>query len=171
MAAPKPNIIVPALARPVAVAIVVSRYSREVTDRLERGAVEEFHRRIGAALTPEETRECRLDVIPAPGSFELPVLVSAALGMRGIDAAVALGCIVKGETRHDEYIAHAVCQSLQRLALKHRRPVGLGVLTTDTWDQALARAGGTEGNKGAEAMAAALETLAAMHAMEDRTPV
>ncbi len=158
----EPRTLRPEITQPIAVAVIVSRYSNEVTDALERGAVEEFNRRIGVSLTPKDAAKCRLDVIPAPGSFELPALCSAAIETGDYDAIVALGCVVKGETRHDEYIAHAVAQQLARLAMDALIPVGFGLVTTDTWEQALARAGGPMGNKGAEAMDAALEALGAM---------
>lgn len=155
----EPRTLQPQITQPVAAAVVVSRYSNEVTDALERGAVEEFNRRIGAALAPKDAAKCRLDVIPAPGSYELPILCAAAIESGEYDVVVALGCVVKGETRHDEYIAHAVAQQLARLAMDALIPVGFGLVTTDTWEQALARAGGPMGNKGAEAMAASLDTL------------
>lgn len=131
------------------VALVVSRYNRWITDALEQGAVEEFARR------SEGTGE--LTVLPAPGSFELPVLARAAASSGRFAAVVCLGCIIKGETSHDQHIARAVVSGLEALARDSGVPIGLGVLTVDDSEQAEARAGGTLGNKGAEAMAAAME--------------
>jgi len=139
--------------RVIRVAIVVSRYNNEITDRLRDGAVEEL------------TRRCadlgRAEIVPAPGAFELPYLASVAARSGRFDAVVALGCIVKGETIHDRVLADAVTQELSRLAVDSVLPVGLGVLTVDSPEQARARAGGSLGNKGAEAMAAALDCIAA----------
>ncbi len=93
---------------------------------------------------------------PAPSSFPR----SRALVRSGaFDAVAVLGCIIKGETEHDRFIAQAICESIADLSAHSGVPIGLGVLTVNTAEQALARAGGEQGNKGAEALAAALETL------------
>jgi 6,7-dimethyl-8-ribityllumazine synthase len=106
--------------------------------------------------------ERNLLILDAPGAFELPVLVASALKRKHIAAALALGCIVKGETRHDRVLGAAVTQSLCELSTRFVKPVGLGVLTVENADQAHARAGGDKGNKGAEAMEAVLMTLASL---------
>jgi len=121
------------------VAVLVSRYNELVTARLLDGARECFR--------DNGVPEARVDVIWVPGAFELPVAAEAAAASGRYTALVALGCVVRGETPHFEYVA-----------LAHRLPVGFGVLTTDTLEQALARAGGAAGNKGYEAVDAALTT-------------
>ncbi len=136
------------------IAIVVSRYNATVTDRLLAGAVDAHRERSGGALT----------IIDAPGSYELPALALAAAG-RGAAAVVALGCLIKGETSHDRIIAEAVAQGLMGVTLATGVPVTFGVLTVDTAKQALARAGGADGNKGADAMNAALDVLEAIAEM------
>lgn len=133
------------------VAVVVSRYNAFVTDRLLEGVRAEFERLGGA---PED-----LVVVRASGSWELPNLAADAADTGDVDAVVALGCIIKGETSHDQHLARAVCDGLMRVSLDYGAPVGLGVLTVDTEQQAKDRAGGAQGNKGAEALRAALETL------------
>ncbi len=133
------------------IALVVSRYNSDVTDRLLEGARDAF---ISAGGRPD-----RLVVLDAPGSWELPILARAAAHSRRFDAVVALGCIIRGETAHDQHLARAVCDGLMRVSIDSAVPVTLGVLTVESEKQALARAGGAEGNKGAEALHAALAVL------------
>jgi len=132
------------------VAVLVSRYNEVVTARLLDGA--------RACLREKGVPEARVDVIWVPGAFELPVAAEAAAASGRYAALVALGCVVRGETPHFEYVAGEAARGLGNVALAHRLPVGFGVLTTETLDQALARAGGTAGNKGYEAADAALTT-------------
>jgi 6,7-dimethyl-8-ribityllumazine synthase len=137
--------------RPIipAVAVIVSRYNASVTDRLLEGALTEYRARGGV--------EGAADVFPAPGAFELPALCAAAAKSGRYGAIVALGCVIKGETIHDRVLADAVARGLTEISVSTGVPVGLGLLTVDTPEQAMARAGGTQGNKGREAMAAAIE--------------
>ncbi len=144
-------------------AVVVSRYNAWITDRLLAGSREEWGRAGG------EPR--RLEVIDAPGSFELPVLARAAASSGRFDAVVALGCLIRGETTHDQHIARSVTDGLQRVALDTGVPVAFGVLTVDNEAQAEARAGGDQGNKGAEAMRAAIETMRSIEALREGAPV
>ncbi|MDX2115870.1 MAG: 6,7-dimethyl-8-ribityllumazine synthase [Planctomycetota bacterium] len=133
-----------------AVAIIWSTYNDEITRPLLDGAVEEYRRRTGS--------DRGLVVIPASGSYELPQLASVAAATGAFDAVVALGCIIKGETSHDQHIASAVSHALMNVSTRFDISVGFGVLTVDTEAQGHARAGGAMGNKGVEAMAAAMET-------------
>lgn len=136
---------------PPRVAVVVSRYNALVTDRLLEGSLGEFARRWGNAEP--------VDVWHAPGSFELPALCDAALRTGRYRGAVTLGCIVRGETTHDQHIAAAVAQGVVDISVRHGRPVTFGVLTVNTPEQAQERAGGRHGNKGADAMGALLDCL------------
>jgi 6,7-dimethyl-8-ribityllumazine synthase len=104
-------------------------------------------------------------VVHAPGAFEVPMLVDRALATGAFDVAVGVGCIVRGETVHDRHLGQAVTQELLSIAVRRGRPVGLAVLTVEDIAQAHARAGGALGNKGAEAMAAAIATCNASAAM------
>jgi len=131
------------------VAIIVSRFHEHITSKLLDGAREAL-RRGGIA-------ETNVTVMWAPGAFELPVLAEAAAASERFDAIVALGCVIRGETPHFEYVAGEVARGLGNVALAHRIAVGFGVLTTDTETQALARV-----SKGAEAVHAALETAEAL---------
>ncbi len=136
------------------VLIVVSRFNEAVTRRLLEGARD--------ALRAGGVPDGAIDVVWVPGAFELPVAVRGGIAARRYRAVVALGAIVRGETPHFDVLAHEVTRGLGAVALETRVPVGFGVLTCDTLEQALARAGGDAGNKGAEAATAALETAVAL---------
>ena len=133
------------------IAIIVSRYHADVTDLLAEGAKQAF---IDAGGD-----ESQLLLIPVSGAWELPVVASLLLEEKKIDAVVALGCIITGETTHDQVIAHAIANGLMKLSLNSGKPVSMGVLTCKTFEQAMARAGGDCGNKGIESMNAALSTI------------
>jgi 6,7-dimethyl-8-ribityllumazine synthase len=136
------------------VAIIISRFHENVTTKLLDGA--------RAALRRAGIADGDVDVVSVPGAFELPVAAEAAAASERFDVIVALGCVIRGETSHFEYVAGEAARGLGNVALAHRIAVGFGVLTTDTEAQALARAGGPAGNKGAEAAQAALETADAL---------
>ncbi len=142
---------------PPRVAVVVSAYNAWVTDRMRDGALDALTRLTGALGSAE--------VFEAPGAFELPVLALNAIHTRRFDAVVCIGCIIKGETSHDRVIGDAVAGAIQRVACETGVPIGLAVLTVDTPEQAEARAGGTHGNKGAEAMEAALSCVRTIRSM------
>ena len=132
------------------IGIAVSAYHAQITTALRAGAIKQF--------TDAQGVEADLRVVPAPGTFELTAVCKALINGGGLDAVVALGCVISGETTHDTYIATSVAHGLTELTLATGVPVTFGVLTCQTIDQARARAGGPRGNKGAEAMAAAIET-------------
>ncbi len=133
------------------VAVVVSRFNEGITQRLEAGAVE--------ALLRAGVADDDLDVIRVPGAWELPAAARAALATERYDALVAVGAVIRGETPHFDYVAGAAAQGLAAVGAEYEVPVGFGVLTCDTVAQAEARAGGTHGNKGADAARAALEMV------------
>ena len=127
-------------------AIVASEYNSVILDRLIAGAKR--------ALKDQK----QVSVIRVPGSFEIPLAVKRAALSKKYDGIVALGCVLRGETPHFEYISRAVCDGLQQVALETGIPVGFGVLTVDTVEQAMDRSG-ESGNKGFEAARAALEMI------------
>jgi 6,7-dimethyl-8-ribityllumazine synthase len=130
-------------------AIVVSRFNEEITDGLLQGARELF----AEASVPDEN----VTVIPVPGAFEIP-MTAQRLGESGeYDAVVCLGCLIKGETMHFEYIAEAASHGIMQAAAATGVPMAFGVLTTLTEEQAAERSRSGPGNKGREAAAAALE--------------
>lgn len=129
-------------------AIVVSRFNALITDRLLAGA--------RACLLQHGVREDAIDIVSVPGAWELPIAAQAAT-RRGYAAIIALGCVIRGETPHFEYVAGAAAHGLERVSLEAGLPVAFGLLTTENSQQALARAGGQDGNKGWDAALAALE--------------
>jgi 6,7-dimethyl-8-ribityllumazine synthase len=143
------------------VAILVSRYNELITSRLLEGALACCAE---AGLAREE-----VDVVWVPGAFELPVAAAAAAGTKRYACLVALGAVIRGDTPHFEYVAGEAARGLNAVAVQHALPVGFGVLTVDTMQQAVERAGGSAGNKGHEAAAAALQAadvIARMRALD-----
>jgi 6,7-dimethyl-8-ribityllumazine synthase len=132
--------------------LIVSRFNSAITDRLAAGAQ--------AALAEAGASGDQVAMVSVPGAFELPQAARAAAESGRYDAIVCLGCVIRGETPHFEYISAAVAHGLMDAAGETGIPMAFGVLTTDTWDQAEARAGEGRDNKGFEAAAAALEMAA-----------
>jgi 6,7-dimethyl-8-ribityllumazine synthase len=130
-------------------AIVLSRFNELVTDRLYEGAIN--------CLAEHGVKADAIDVVRVPGAFELPAAVAALLRRGGYHGVVVLGCVIRGETPHFDYVAGEASRGIQELAMAHPVGIGFGVLTTDTTQQAVARAGGDRGNKGWEAALTALE--------------
>ena len=141
----------PARARKIAarIAIVRARWNEGITRKLEEGAVK------AAAAAG-----ARADLFTVAGSFELPAAVALLAETGTYDAVIPLGCLIRGETPHFDVLAHAVARALSELAITYPVAIPFGVLTCDTAAQARARAGGRQGNKGAEAVDAALELVA-----------
>ena len=130
-------------------AILASRWNPRITDALVAGARKAF--------VDNGVADDRVDVVRVPGAWELP-LVAARLGAAGSHAAiVALGCVVRGDTRHYEHVADRCAEGLMRVSLDYRVPVLNGVLAAERFEDAEARAGGSHGNKGEEAALAAIE--------------
>ena len=133
------------------IGIAVSKYHAKITNSLLEGAKKAFIDAGG--------EEQNLLIVETPGAFEL-ISVTRALAQRDdLDGIVALGCVLTGETFHDRYISHAVAQSLASLTVQTGLPIAFGLLTCQTMAQAKARAGGSIGNKGEEAIAAVLDVI------------
>lgn len=130
-------------------AVVASRFNGVVTEKLVEGALAAF-RKLGIA--PDD-----LEVIWTPGAFELPLAAGRLANSGQFDAVVCLGAVIRGETPHFEYVAGETARGVQQVALESGVPCTFGVLTTNTLEQALDRAGGKHGNKGWDAAAAAVE--------------
>jgi 6,7-dimethyl-8-ribityllumazine synthase len=130
-------------------AIVVSRFNSFITERLISGALDALHRS-GAS-------DENLELVRVPGSWEMPVTVSALLGQKRHDAIICLGAVIRGETPHFDYVAGEAAKGLAQASLASGVPVAFGVLTTNTLDQAIDRAGAKGGNKGFEAAMTAIE--------------
>lgn len=132
-------------------ALVASRFNDFIVDKLVGGAVD-YLARHGA------NRE-DMTLVRLPGAFEMPV-VAKKLAQKGeYDAIICLGAVIRGSTPHFDYVASEVTKGLAQVALEYGVPVGFGVLTTDTLEQAIERAGSKAGNKGVEAASAALESV------------
>jgi 6,7-dimethyl-8-ribityllumazine synthase len=129
--------------------VVVSRYNETITSKLLDGALE--------TLRQEGIPDQNVIVVWVPGAWEIPLAVRRLIEKREVAAAITLGCVIRGETTHDQHINQAVSSALMQLSLDHGKPVAFGVLTVNTLDQAIHRSGGNVGNKGVEAAQAAIE--------------
>ena len=130
-------------------AVVAAKYHRRLVDKLIDGAVD--------ALVRHGVKRDDIRVVRVPGAWELPLALDELARTGLFDALVALAVVVRGETAHFDYVCSGCADGVARVTDRHRLPVGFGVLTCDTPQQAEARAGGGAGNKGAEAAAAAIE--------------
>ena len=137
------------LARDLRFAVVAARFNEAIVEHLVRGAVD--------ALVRHGASERQIEVIRVPGAFDLPFIVRRVALAKRADAIVALGCVIRGATPHFEYVAGQCASGLARAADESGVPIAFGVLTTDTIEQAVERAGTKAGNKGADAAMVALE--------------
>lgn len=133
------------------VAIVASRYNAAICDTLVDGAL--------ATLATAGFARHNTPVVRVPGAWELPTVVRSVIDQDDIIAVIALGCVIKGETTHDEHINRAVSSALMDLGMDSGLPIAFGLLTCNTLEQAQARSGGNVGNKGVESADAVLELL------------
>jgi 6,7-dimethyl-8-ribityllumazine synthase len=140
-------------------AIVVSRYNDSITQRLLDGALE--------SLQASGVADGDIQVAWVPGAWELPVVAARFASCGKIDAVICLGAVIRGETTHDQYINSQVASSLGKLSLKYDLPVLFGLLTCETMEQAIHRAGGNVGNKGVETAEAAVEMVNVMQMVFD----
>ena len=132
-------------------AIVVAEWNNEVTEKLYDGAYQTL---IQHGATPAHILRGNV-----PGSFELTLAAQWFAFREDVDAVIALGVVIQGETKHNDYINHAVAQGITNVSIKTSKPVIFGVLTPNTMEQALDRAGGIHGNKGDEAAMTAIKML------------
>lgn len=132
-------------------AIVVARFNSFVVDKLLEGAIDVLRR--------HGVKEADITVVKAPGAFELPVLTRNVLSTGSYDAVIALGAVIRGGTPHFEYVAGECVKGLSVVSLESKIPVAFGVLTVDSIEQAIERAGTKAGNKGAEAAMSAMEMV------------
>ncbi|HZF24787.1 MAG TPA: 6,7-dimethyl-8-ribityllumazine synthase [Steroidobacteraceae bacterium] len=146
------------LARDLRFAVVASRFNEFIVDSLIRGAIE--------ALQRHGATEKQIELVRVPGAFDLPLAVKQLLAARRHDAVIALGAVIRGATPHFQYVAGECASGLARLALESGVPIAFGVLTTDTIEQAVERAGAKSGNKGAEAAVTAIEMANLLRQLE-----
>lgn len=141
---------------PVRIGIVASKFNSFIVDRLLEGCVKTLDEK-GASYS----------IVRVPGAFEIPVAVQSLIKSSKCDAVVALGAIIRGETPHFEYIANECSRGLASIALSLETPVIFGVLTVNTTEQALDRAGNEESNKGVESALAAIDMVAALKVIRE----
>jgi len=138
--------------------LVVSQFNSLITERLQAGAID--------ALCRHGAREEDIIIVQVPGAFDIPLFAKKMAASGRYDALVCLGAVIKGETPHFDYISAAMTQGIKEVMLAHGLPITFGVLTTESMEQALDRAGGKAGNKGSEAALAAVEMLNTLKALE-----
>ena len=132
-------------------AIVVSRFNSFVTDRLLEGALD--------ALKRHGAEEGRIEIFRVPGAFEIPLAAKLVLKRKDVDGVICLGAVIKGGTPHFHYVASEVTKGVAQVSLESEKPVGFGILTTESVEQAVERAGTKAGNKGYDAALAVIEMV------------
>lgn len=140
-------------------AIVAARFNSFIVERLVEGALDAL-RRHGADLS-------KVTVVRVPGAWEIPFACARLVKSNNIDAVIALGAVIRGSTPHFEHVSSEVSKGVAQVSLSSGVPVSFGVLTTDTIEQAIERAGTKAGNKGADAALAAVELVSLGHALEE----
>jgi 6,7-dimethyl-8-ribityllumazine synthase len=138
--------------------IVASRFNSFIVDQLEGGAID--------TLVRHGADKANIHLIKAPGAFELPMVVQRVAATKKYDAIIALGAVIRGGTPHFEYVAGECVKGIAHVALQYDVPVSFGVLTVDTIEQAIERAGTKAGNKGAEAAMSAIEMVSLFKNLE-----
>jgi 6,7-dimethyl-8-ribityllumazine synthase len=132
-------------------AIVVSRFNSFITDRLVEGALD--------ALKRHGADENKVDIYRVPGSFEIPLAAKLLAKKKEIDAVVCLGAVIKGATPHFHYVASEVTKGIAQSSLELEKPISFGIITSDSIEQAIERAGTKAGNKGYDAAVSAIEMV------------
>jgi len=150
------SLIVPKGAR---FAIVASRFNSFIVERLLEGALD--------ALRRHGADPGKITVVHVPGAWEIPFACARLANSKKVDAVIALGAVIRGSTPHFEHVSNEVSKGVAQAALASGTPVAFGVLTTDTIEQAIERAGTKAGNKGFDAALAAIELVSLSHALEE----
>ena len=145
-------------ARGLRFGIVASRFNDFIVDRLLAAAVD--------TLTKHGVTPTDVEIVRVPGAFETPLAIKKLAETRRFNALIALGCVIRGATPHFDYVAGEASRGIAQLSLAHDVPIGFGVLTVDTIEQAIERAGTKGGNKGADAALAALQMATLLKKME-----
>ena len=146
------------LARDLRLGLIAARFNEFVVEPLIRGALD--------ALKRHGASEKQVEIVRVPGAFDLPIVARKLALSRRYDALIALGAVVRGQTPHFDYVAGECASGLARVALESGVPIAFGVLTTDTMEQAVDRAGGKAGNKGADAAMTAIEMANLLRRLE-----
>lgn len=135
----------------IKIAIIISRFNSRITDLLKEGAMD--------CLQRHEVKDRDIDVYWVPGSFELPMLLSRVVNIKKYDGFLVLGALIRGDTPHFDLLASETTKGIARISMETDKPVGFGVVTSDTEEQALSRAGMKVGNKGWDAALSILEMI------------
>lgn len=138
--------------------IVASRFNNFIVEQLEAGAID--------TLIRHGAKQDNICLVKAPGAFELPMVVKQVISRKKYDAIIAIGAVIRGGTPHFEYVAGECVKGIATVSLQYGVPVSLGVLTVDTIEQAIERAGTKAGNKGAEAAMSAIEMLSLFNCLK-----
>jgi len=146
------------LVRDMRFAILAARFNDFVVEPLLRGALD--------ALKRHGATEKQIEIVRVPGAFDLPIVARKLALSRRYEALIALGAVIRGQTPHFDYVAGECAAGIARIALESGVPIAFGVLTTDTVEQAIDRAGGKAGNKGADAALTALEMANLMRRLD-----
>jgi len=141
------------------IAIIAARFNESIVDSLVSGAVD--------ALKRNGAGDTQLQLIRVPGALELPLAAQRLAKARQVDGIVALGVVIRGATPHFDYVCSECASGLQRVSLEYDMPIGFGVLTCDTIEQAVERAGTKAGNKGADAAMATIEMINVLQQLGD----
>jgi 6,7-dimethyl-8-ribityllumazine synthase len=139
-------------------AIVASRFNDFIVDSLLKAAVR--------CLQKHGAVDADIEIVRVPGAFEMPLAVDKVAGSRRFDGVIALGCVIRGGTPHFDYVAGECVKGIAAASQRHAVPVGFGILTTDTIEQAIERAGTKAGNKGEEATLAVIEMVNTLRRVE-----
>ena len=145
-------------ARNLRFGVVASRFNDVIVDRLVSAAVD--------TLIEHGADAADIALVRVPGAFEIPLALTRLAASKRHDALIALGCVIRGETPHFDYVAGEAARGAARVMTGHEIPVGFGILTVDTVEQAIDRAGGRAGNKGADAALAAIEMATLLRRLE-----
>lgn len=139
------------VARDIKIGIVAARFNEFITSRLLGGAID--------GLKRHEVKEDQIDVAWVPGAFEIPLIAQTMAESGTYDAVICLGAVIRGSTSHYDYVCAEVSKGIAQVSLQSKVPVMFGVLTTDTIEQAIERAGSKAGNKGFECATGAIEMV------------
>ena len=138
-------------AKNLKIGIVVSRYNDIITSKLLEGALDCLHR--------HQCEDSNIDIARVPGAFEIPLATKIMAGTKKFDAIICLGAVIRGDTSHNQYIANEVIKGIAKISFDLDIPISFGVITPDTLEQAIERAGAIRGNKGWEAALSAIEMV------------
>jgi 6,7-dimethyl-8-ribityllumazine synthase len=141
------------------IAIIAARFNESIVDNLINGALDAL-KRLGAD-------DNQLQLVRVPGAYELPLAAQRLAKARQADGIIALGAVIRGATPHFDYVCSECASGLSRVSLEYSVPIGFGVLTCDTIEQALERAGTKAGNKGADAAMAVIEMISLLQQLGD----